>query len=73
MRAHQDTDLPPDVSPARLLRLPAIMRLTGLGRSTIYRMIANKQFPSPCKIGDRAVAWRLIEIEAWIDHRPSTH
>ncbi len=73
MRAHQSTDLPAEVSPARLLRLPAIMQLTGLCRSTIYRMIANKQFPRPCKIGDWAVAWRLIEIEAWIDHRPSTH
>jgi predicted DNA-binding transcriptional regulator AlpA len=27
------------------LRLPSVIRMTGLGRSTIYRMIANDEFP----------------------------
>lgn len=32
------------VRPA-ILRLPEVMRLTGLGRSTIYRLLAAGQFP----------------------------
>lgn len=59
----------PVLPTTRLLRLPLVLRVTGLGRSTIYRMIAKKQFPRPCRIGDRAVAWRQIDIEAWIDQR----
>lgn len=59
--------------PATFLRLPMVIRMTGLGRSTIYRMIAKKAFPSPVRIGDRAVAWRQIDLDQWSDARSSTH
>lgn len=52
------------------LRLPSVMRVTGLGRSTIYRLMAEKKFPCPVQLGPRAVAWRRCEIEAWSDARP---
>jgi hypothetical protein len=38
-----------------VLRLPAVCRMTGLRRSTIYRMQASGQFPQRIKIGARAV------------------
>ena len=37
------------------LRMPTVMRITGLGRSTIYRLIADQKFPSPVRLGPRAV------------------
>ena len=40
-----------------VLRLPAVCRMTGLRRSTIYRMQTNGQFPQRVKIGARAVGW----------------
>ena len=40
-----------------LLRLPNVMRLTGLARSTIYKLIAAGEFPAPRKLTRRAVAW----------------
>jgi prophage regulatory protein len=46
------------------------MRITGLGRSTIYRLMAKQQFPCPVQLGPRAVVWRRCEIEAWSDARP---
>jgi prophage regulatory protein len=52
------------------LRMPTVMRVTGLGRSTIYRLMAEQKFPCPVRLGPRAVAWRLSEIEAWSDARP---
>jgi prophage regulatory protein len=56
------------------LRMPAVMRMTGLGRSTIYRMIADKRFPGPVRLGPRAVAWRRTDLEQWSDARPmATH
>ena len=47
------------------LRLPNVMRLRGLGRSTIYRLIADRKFPSPVRLGTRAVAWRREDLDRW--------
>lgn len=54
------------------LRLQAVIRVTGLSRSTLYRLIAHKQFPRPVRLGPRAVAWRRADIEAWGEARPMT-
>lgn len=40
---------------SELLRMPAVMQRTGLGRSTIYRLMASKQFPAPVRLASRAV------------------
>jgi len=38
------------------LRMTAVTRMTGLGRSTIYRLVAQRKFPSPVRLANRAVA-----------------
>lgn len=64
---------PSDLQPL-LLRMPTVVRLTGLGRSTIYRLIAARQFPSPVRLSPRAVAWRREEVTRWSEARtPATH
>lgn len=55
-----------------LLRLQAVIRVTGLSRSTVYRLIAHGQFPRPVRLGPRAVAWRRQDLEAWSETRPAT-
>lgn len=61
-------------SPSLFLRLPAVMKLTGLGRSTIYRMVAERRFPTPVRITNRAVAWRRADLDQWSEARPAaTH
>ena len=52
-------------APRMFVRLPAVLATTGLGRSTIYRLVAVGSFPSPVKLGPRAVAWRWADIERW--------
>jgi predicted DNA-binding transcriptional regulator AlpA len=52
------------------LRLDAVKRATGLGRSTIYDLMAENppRFPRPVKIGGekaKAVAWLASEVSAW--------
>ena len=52
------------------LRLDDVKRATGLGRSTIYDLMAEDppRFPRPVKIGGeraKAVAWLASEISAW--------
>jgi prophage regulatory protein len=56
----------------RLLRLPAVLHTTGLGRSTLYRMVADHTFPAPVRVSKRAVAWRDHEIRQWTLDRPVT-
>ena len=55
---------------AMFARMPSVLRFTGLGRSTIYRMIAAREFPGPVKLGSRAVGWRWSELDTWSATRP---
>jgi prophage regulatory protein len=52
------------------LRMRSVMRITGLGRSTIYRLMADQKFPSPVRLGPRAVAWRRADLDKWSEARP---
>ncbi len=56
----------------KLIRLPQVRELTGLGRSTLYARIKSGGFPAPVNIGVRAVAWRADAVIAWIDSRTRT-
>lgn len=60
-----------DVQPALFVRMAAVVRMTGLGRSTIYRLMAEDKFPSPVRLAKRAVAWRRIDLERWSAGRPT--
>jgi prophage regulatory protein len=55
---------------SRLLRLPAVLILTGLKKSSIYAKAQKGTFPKPVKLSSRAVAWRSDEVHQWIDNLP---
>ncbi|MGZ5652328.1 MAG: helix-turn-helix transcriptional regulator [Usitatibacter sp.] len=57
----------------RLLRLPAVLRVTGLGRSTVYKMVAEHTFPAPVRLSKRAVGWRHDDVRQWTIARPPLH
>lgn len=59
-----------EATPPAILRLPEVMRLTGLGRSTIYRLLAAGQFPAPVQLSVRAVGWRRTDVDHWTAERP---
>ena len=54
----------------RILRRRDVERLTRLSKASIYRKMRTGTFPSPLKLGERAVAWRADEIHKWIASRP---
>lgn len=56
-----------------LLRLPDVQRLTGLSRSSIYRLEALGEFPKRVRLSERAVAWREEELVNWNEARPQVH
>ena len=54
-----------DARDSEFLRLPSVLRRTGLGRSTIYRLVADEKFPAPVKLSGRAIGWRQSDLERW--------
>jgi prophage regulatory protein len=52
----------------RLIRLKEVQHRVGLGRSTIYRWMAEGKFPKPVQLGGYAVAWAQEDIDCWISH-----
>ncbi|EAN6616093.1 dipicolinate synthase, partial [Salmonella enterica subsp. enterica serovar Oranienburg] len=47
------------------IRLPEVLERTGFCKAWIYRLISRNEFPSPIKIGDRAIGFVESEIDAW--------
>lgn len=61
-----------------LIRLPRLLEMTGLGRSSLYLRLNpsskyfDPDFPKPVCLsanGKGSVAWVLAEIEAWIERQ----
>lgn len=53
-----------------LVSLKIAIRLVSASRSSIYRWIHAGTFPTPVRIGERAIAFKLSELEKWIESRP---
>lgn len=58
-----------DLENDRLLKVSEVARMTGLGVSTIYQIIAAGTFPKPLKLGPQASRWLLSEVQAWVSVR----
>jgi prophage regulatory protein len=52
-----------------VLRRRQVEARTGLGRSSIYALIAEGQFPAPIRLSTNTVGWLEHEIDAWIAER----
>lgn len=55
----------------QILRLPTVMELTALSRSTIYAEIKAGRFPKQIHLTAKAVGWQLTEIIAHIEAKAS--
>ncbi|WP_393970056.1 helix-turn-helix transcriptional regulator [Kluyvera intermedia] len=58
-----------DAAQERFIRLPEVMHLCGLSRSTIYDLISREAFPKQISLGGKNVAWAQSEITAWMAER----
>lgn len=51
----------------KIIRLKKVLEQTGLGRSTLYKLIAAGAFPVQVSLGNsRSVGWVAEEVEAWV-------
>ena len=53
-----------------ILRMSEVVAVTGLSRSTIYRRMAEGQFPRSVKLGKGRVGWRESEVQEWLESLP---
>ncbi|TCO83087.1 AlpA family transcriptional regulator [Plasticicumulans lactativorans] len=63
--------LPHPGAAERLIRLREVLARTGRSRSAWYADMAAGRAPAAVRIGERSVAWREREIDAWIAARPA--
>lgn len=61
-----------DAAPERLIRRPEVLRLTGLSRTSMYRLIEKQDFPRPVSLSAKTVAWPASQVNAWIAARVAT-
>lgn len=55
------------------LRLPSVLKLIPIGKSSWWEGVKSGEYPRPVKIGKRVTAWRAEDIAALIDklaHNP---
>jgi prophage regulatory protein len=60
----------PGETEVRLIPLAKVRELTSLGTSALYQRMADGTFPRAVLRGSRNVAWRLDQVQAWINSRP---
>jgi prophage regulatory protein len=51
----------------RIIRLPELIRITGLSRASIYRLIEKGNFPAPIELSVNAKGWFASQIRAWME------
>ena len=49
-----------------IIRLRAVLKRTGLSRSTMYRKVDEGTFPKQVRISQRCVGWRESAVEDWL-------
>ena len=59
-----------DIYDCRLMTRNEILTLVQISRSTLRSMVDVGNFPSPVRVGRRAVRWRAQDVADWIEKCP---
>ena len=54
------------------VRLPHILSIIPIGKSTWWAKVKSGEFPQSVKIGSRSTAWRVEDIRALIERLSNT-
>jgi prophage regulatory protein len=63
----EDASKEPAIAHSRLLRLPEVLKLYPVSKSSWYAGMAEGRYPAAVKLSKRSVAWRQSDIEALIE------
>ena len=53
----------------RILREAEVRALTGLSRTTLWRLEKEGSFPKRCKIARNAIGWLSDHINDWLEQK----
>ena len=62
---------PQNPSNDRIIRAKEVVEMTGLSRTTIWRMERYKSFPARVSLGKNSVGWKLSDVQKWLSTRDS--
>ena len=54
----------------RLLPLKEVCKITGLGKTNIYKKMGEGLFPKGRKVSEGCVRWLDSEVKEWIENLP---
>ena len=54
---------------SRFLRLPEVLNLVGVTRSTLYRWMDAGTFPKQISVGGNTVVWVESAVTAWMEYQ----
>jgi predicted DNA-binding transcriptional regulator AlpA len=53
----------------QILKMPEVIKVTGLARSTIYKLISENRFPKQIKLTSFSSGWLQSEVDSWVSER----
>lgn len=53
----------------QILKMPEVIKATGLARSTIYKLISENRFPKQIKLTSFSSGWLQSEVDSWVSER----
>ena len=56
--------------PRAVLRLPEVAEKLTISSVTVRRWVKSGTFPKPIRLGKNTVAWRIADVENWLNDRP---
>jgi len=54
------------MQPSNILRLPQVIKKTGLSRSTIYLLLSRGEFPAKIQLSTRSMGFLENEVDDWL-------
>ena len=48
-----------------------VQEFVGVSRPYIYKLMKEKDFPKPLRVGPQTRRWRTTEVIAWMESRPT--
>ena len=55
----------------KIIKIKEVLELCCISRSTVYRLIEEDKFPRPVRLSKQIRAWRIEDVQAWIESRES--
>ena len=56
-------------TPDRIIRAKEVQNITGLSRTTLWRLEQKDAFPKRVSLGGQSVGWKLSEVQDWIEDK----